>query len=358
VLNEIEARLFRNLHPLRLEVGCGRHVLLGPNGAGKTSLLEAIYLLATTRSFRTARPAEAIRHGEKSFLIALRTEHGDQLEMSIDGSERKRRRNGKAADLAAYIATLPVVSWTSADLEILLGAPASRRRLLDRGVLGRRPAAIATISGYRQALDAKRGLLQKDRFAPAELEPWNLLLAGFAADLAAERQIFVAGLGHALRELAEKSDLGLPPLELEYRPSPAKALLGKEALFAAFEASIRSETAQRQPLIGPQRDELEIRFGGKPLRQVASAGERKALSLMLTLAQGRLLQAQGRNPVYLLDDLDAELDRERRRRIWRLVEPSADTPTQVFATSNRPEIWPASEVDFRWSCTEGRIEPG
>lgn len=360
MLREIEARNFRNLDPLRLRVEReglegGRHVLIGPNGAGKTSLLEAIYLLATTRSFRTSRPAEAIRHGERGFFLRLESAGGDGLELSLEGGERQRRKNGKAAELGAYIGTLPVVAWTSADLEILLGAPASRRRLLDRGVLGRRPAALATLSGYRQALDEKRGLLQQERFSPAELEPWNQLMATFGAELARERQLFVAELGAALAELAAESDLGLPPLEVAYRPSPAKALHGSEALFAAFESAGRAEAAQRQPLVGPQRDELEIRFGGRPIRQVASAGERKALSLMLTLAQGRVMERQGRRPIYLLDDMDAELDRERRRRIWRLLENAPEKPVQVFATSNRPEIWPASEVDFRWACESGRM---
>src|SRR5690606_34770277 len=121
----------------------------------------------------------------------------------------------------------------------------------------------------------------------------------------------------------------------------------------AFESAARAEAAQRQPLSGPQRDELEIRFGGKPIRQVASAGERKALSLMLALAQGRVIEKQQRRPVYLLDDLDAELDRERRRRLWKLLESTPERPLQVFATSNRPEIWPVAEVDFRWACENG-----
>lgn len=358
MLREIEARSFRNLEPLRLEVRPGRHVLLGPNGAGKTSLLEAIYLLATTRSFRTARPAETIRHGATGFYLRLATAAGDELEMAIEGSERRRRKNGKTAELPAYLSTLPLVAWTSADLEILVGPPAGRRRLLDRGVIGRRPGAITTLSSYRQALDEKRGLLQRGTFGPSELSPWNELLAGFGAELQAERARFVAELAGALSGLAERSDLGLAPLEIEYLPSPAGALRGKEALLQAFEEKARAEALQRQPLIGPQRDDLEIRFGGKPVRQVASAGERKALSLMLALAQGQVLREQGHPPIYLLDDLDAELDRERRRQLWRLLEPSAEAPIQVLATSNRPEIWPAAEVDFRWACAGGRIVPG
>jgi DNA replication and repair protein RecF len=355
VLRGIAARNFRNLEPLRLEVREGRHLLLGPNGAGKTSLLEAIYLAATTRSFRTARPAEAIRHGERDFFLRLETGAGDRLELAAEGGERRRRKNGKAAELAGWLSTLPLVAWTGADLEVLIGAPASRRRLLDRGVIGRRPASLAVIAGYRQALEEKRGLLQQERFAAAELEPWNQLLATYGAELAAERQLFVAELSAALAELSARSELGLPPLSLSYKPSPAGALLGAEAFYSALAGAGRSEAAQRQPLVGSQRDEIEIRFGGQPLRQVASAGERKALSLLLSLAQGRVLEKQGKRPVYLLDDFDAELDRERRRRLWRLLGPGPEGPLQVFASSNRPEIWPASEVDFRWACESGRI---
>lgn len=124
---------------------------------------------------------------------------------------------------------------------------------------------------------------------------------------------------------------------------------------AAIEEELRSvagrERAQQQVLVGPHRDELAIRWGGHEVRRVASAGERKALGLLLLAAQGRILASGGRLPVYLLDDVDTELDRRRLESLWRVFGTSG----QLFATSNRPQIWDRIQVAGRLRLTAGSV---
>lgn len=358
MLTHLSVTGFRNLEPLEVELGPGRHLILGGNGAGKTSLLEAVYLLATTRSFRTPRVAECARHGTSAFRLAGETSERRRLEIFLEDGQRERRVNGDRTSLAEHLEALPVISWTVADGEVLTGPPEERRRFMDRGVLGLRPAALEVISRYRHALDGKKELLKQHRVDPVQLGVWNDLQAQSAAELAALRGAYVERLAVQTRELLAEADLGLPELTLAYRPSPAEAVDGADALRRALEASRPKEVELQQPLLGPQRDDLAIRWRdaegkSRALRRIASAGERKALGLALLLAHGRVLQSQDVEPVVLLDDVDVELDPERLGRLWTLTGPHR----QVLVTSARPAVWEALAADHRWQVQAGRVAP-
>ncbi len=323
---------------------------MGDNGVGKTSLLEALYVLATTKSFRAGRLADCRRHGEEGFLLGGETGASPRstLEVGLDSQGSIRRLNGGSSSLAEHLAVLPVVSWTATDLEWVAGTPAARRRLLDRGVVGSRPGAIRVLARYRRALEQKRRLLAG---SGAGLGPWNEVLAEAADELIRLRAAHAEGLGAALDRLLEESRLDLPPLSIRYRPSPAEGGGGVEATLAAIEAARAGELERRAPLVGPHRDELEIRWGDHPARRVASAGERKLLGLAITAARARLLRDESRPPVLLLDDLDAELDRRRLAGAWAFFEPFP----QVFAASNRASVWEPYGVESSWILTCGKL---
>lgn len=359
MLARLEARGFRNLGPLVWEPGPGHHLVVGDNGAGKTGLLEAAYLLATTRSFRAARIAEAIRHGDAGFALAAEVEGVQRTRLEVDcsrGAEGGRRRavNGRRGSLAEHLAVLPVVSWTAADGELLAGPPAARRRFLDRGVVAARPSAIDVLARCRQATTAKRHLLlRRGGDAPTGLEAWNAVLAGAAAELVGQRAAHVEALAGVFARLAAEA---LPAaLTLRYRPSPPEALEGRAAIAAALDAALPRERLAARLLVGPQRDELEVRWDGHPVRAVASAGERKALGLLLVAAQAEVLATRRRAPLVLLDDADAELDRGRLEAVWRAFAGCE----QLVATSSRPAAWSAvtgpGGLARRWRCAAGEV---
>lgn len=359
MLTQLSATSFRNLEPLDFELGPGRHLVLGPNGAGKTSLLEAIYLLATTRSFRTPRVAECARHGESSFRLVGETAERRRLEVFLDEGRRERRVNGDRASLSEHLASLPVISWTASDGEVLTGAPEERRRFMDRGVLGQRPTALDVISRYRHALDGKKELLKGRRVDPLQLGVWNDLQAAAAAELCGLRAAYVELLSTRLDEVLDDADLELPEIRLDYRPSPSEATEGTESVRQALEQARPKEVELQQPLLGPQRDDLSIRWRDsegrfRAIKRIASAGERKALGLALLLAHGRVLAAAGVEPLVLLDDVDVELDPERLARIWTLTGKHS----QVLVTSARPAVWEMLETDQSWRVASGHVKPG
>lgn len=313
----------------------GALLLLGDNGAGKTSLLEALYLLATTRSFRAAQTGVCVRRGSAGFYAAgvVGSQPERRLEVAQEGASRWRRLDGKRPPIADHLAVLPTLAWSSADGDIVGGAPSARRRFLDRGLVHLRPAVLGELGRYERALAEKRALLAR---GGAGLEPWNELLARHGAPVARARAELAGELAAELERLWQAAALDRPAVELRYRPSPAADAADETALAAALALARGEERRRRQARVGPHRDDFELAWDGGAARQVASAGERKALGLLLLVALARRLAASGRPPLLLVDDADAELD---PRRLAALVPLLVAFP-QVLLSSNRPGVWP------------------
>jgi len=308
-------------------------------------------VLATTRSFRTSQIADCARHGAGSFHVQgeVESDRRTTLEVGWMDGQRLRALNGKVTPLADHLAVLPVVAWTAAaEAEVLVGAPKARRRFMDRGVVGMRPSALEVLGRYREALRQKRGLLLGDG---AGIEIWNEMLAATAADVIAQRHRYLELLKVQLGRVIEISGLPFPPVELRYLPSPANGRDGQESIAAGLDRIADRERRRQAPLLGPHRDELEILWGGHEIRRVASAGERKALSLMLVAAHGRVMEEAGRSPLYLLDDMDAELAPPTVAAVWDVLKGEG----QLFATSNRPQVWLTLEVGTVWEMERGEL---
>jgi DNA replication and repair protein RecF len=323
------------------------------NGAGKTSLLEAIYLLATTRSFRTSQLQDCARHGTGEFHLQAEVETGQRVRIEVGwgATGRHRSLNGSPTSLVEHLRVLPVVAWTAEDREILSGPPERRRRFLDQGIVGCHPTALEVLAKFRRTLAQKRQLLLGD---DRGLSSWNELFADAAADLMRMRREYVEALSSTLAEILAAAELDLPELEIEYRPSLRVAVDGVEEILEELVKISADERRERRPLVGPQRDEVRIAWGTHNVRKVGSAGERKVLGLLLTAARGRVLSRFDRSPIYLLDDADSELDEGRLRGVW----PVFAAAPQVFISSSRPGIWSMIPEARRWRLEGGRIGLG
>lgn len=355
MLQRLTLRDFRNFSQLTFEPGPGARLLLGPNGAGKTTVLEAVYLLSTTRSFRTAQLGDCCRHGAAGFHLGGDAGDTGRAHLEVGwarGGARHRRLDGRESALAEHLAVQPVLAWTAAESALLAGPPAVRRRFLDRALIAWRPASFATLARYGKALAAKRALLAAgERLG---LDAWNELLAREGAALAAGRSELVEALRQELTPLIAEAGFADFGLAVTYRPNPESALEGETALHAALVDATEREIRRGLPLLGPHRDEIEIRMEEHEARRVASAGERKALGLLLLAAQARLLARRGRRPLLLLDDADTELDAARLAAVWRPLAASE----QILATSNRPEVWASLALSGSYRVEAGTVIAG
>ena len=327
-------------------------------------MLEAVYAVATTKSFRAAQVADCRRHGSDGFHLAAEVEGDVRAKLELGWhlgpsgeGERLRAVNGSEVPLAEHLGVLPVVAWTAADAEVVTGTPALRRKLLDRGVVGLRPAALSALSRYRRAMRQKRELLSAPgRIDSTELASWNAVAAAAAAEVIALRNAYAGKLSEGFAAVLAESGLAFPEIALRYRPSPAVDP-GQEgealttAVLGRFERAADGERRRGVPLVGPHRDDLEISWDGHAVRATISAGERKSLSLLLSAAHGRLLTAAGSEPTYLLDDLDAELAEATLARLWAVFSGAR----QLLAASNRPTVWEGLEATRRTAVEEGRL---
>jgi DNA replication and repair protein RecF len=322
-----------------LDVGAGVTVLVGPNAQGKTNLLEAINRAATGGSHRVATDAPLVRAGTDVGVIRieLATDEGRRrtLELEVGSGRRTRTRvDGQDVRRAAdTLGVLRVVLFAPEDVAIVRGDPAERRRFLDDLLSQRRPAFAAARAEYDRALRQRNQLLKQARGLPpaaretatATLDVWTDQLVHHGTQVVAARIAAVRALAGptdaAYRDLADRPE----PIGLTYRSSagelpgddgPVPDPAGVAAALRRALAEVRGDELQRgMTLVGPHRDDLELTIGMLPARGYASHGEAWSLALALKLATYEVLAEVGDRPIVLLDDVFAELDTTRRRRL-------------------------------------------
>lgn len=341
LLESVEVHNFRNLTGTVLPAE-ELNILIGENGHGKTNWLEAIYLLSAAKSFKTAKPEEIIRFGEGMAIVRGTVRQSRNihrgLQVAIQGKTKSIAVNGKKEPLADYLGQLHAVVFNADQLETVRGLPEHRRRFLDAGITSLHPPFVQTFSDYGRVIRQKNSLLQTARdgdYSPEKtaelLAPWNEQLIALANRIYKGRLRFVKRLNDAL----EKKLFGREEVAVRY----VSALEGKgdhsdyEALLAErLILRIRAELAAGHSLIGPHRDDLEIMSDGHDIRKYGSAGQQRSALLLLLLANIAVyFSTRGEYPLFLLDDIDAELD---YRRIGNLLE-FLQGKTQTFATTSK-----------------------
>ncbi len=344
LLESIEVHNFRNLGG-EIFWGEGLNVISGDNGQGKTNWLEAIYLLATTKSFRTQRPQEAIRFGENLSVVRGRVARAQDvhrdLQVTIQGSSKTLSLNGKRESVASYLSQLHVVPFTADELEVVRGGPEARRRFLDRGVVSLHHSYVQTLADYQRVIKQKNRLLQDISESETNtdnarelIEPWNEQLISLGAAIHRARLDYVGRLGGSLQQrLFEREEVTIryvSALEGKGDLEDYEALL-KERLRLRLSAEISSGYS----LIGPHRDDLEILFDGRDIRTYGSSGQQRSALILLDLAAISVYYSwHNEYPLFLMDDVDAELD---QKRIGHLLE-YLEGRTQTFITTSKNDL--------------------
>jgi DNA replication and repair protein RecF len=355
-LERLEIVDFRNHDAAVVELPAGVSVLVGPNGVGKTNLLEAIGYLATLGSHRVGQDTALIRAGAASAVIRAAVRRaGRRLLVDVElrpGSGVRGRVNGapvpRARDLLGVVrATV----FAPEDLGLIRGDPEERRRFLDTLATQRLPRYHGSRQDYDRVLRQRNTLLRSagGRLPPsalATLEVWDEKLASAGAEIWSERLRLVAALTPrvelAYQHLAGRDDL----VDVAYVSSVA-GNVGLDADPAKLAQALRErlvtdrarEVERGITLSGPHRDDLAMDLRGLPARTHASHGEAWSLALALRLGSHRLLAEEGEEPVLLMDDVFAELDRQRRDRVAEAAGAAEQTiVTAAVAEELPPEL--------------------
>jgi DNA replication and repair protein RecF len=326
----------RNLERVQIEPSPQINVVYGANGQGKTNLLEALYLGATTRSFRTSQIRECVRAGASEGIVKIDVRDGETRRTQTlgfrAGLRAARVDDQRAGSLAEYAAQTPVVVFCPADVGLSMGPSKERRKLLDRMILYTMPARLGALERYTKALRARQHLLETRGPRAPGLDEWEALVVRFGLEVMDARREAAAPLAAATeRAFAE---IGSPEHRATVRYAPSAPVT--EAAYAAKLRAGRERDARRKSSgVGPHRDDLEIEMAGRPARGFASQGQHRALALALKAAEMDVVSAsRGARPILLLDDVSSELDRERARALLDFLDRQEG---QVFLTTTRPE---------------------
>jgi DNA replication and repair protein RecF len=353
----IELVGFRNHASLTFAPEPGLNVLVGANGQGKTALLEAVHVLISGRSFRTAKLGDCLgwdAGGRASVSGELAT--GSQVrEVRLE----LHAREGGVEVRGALCPWAGAVSFAATDLALLAGGPHLRRAYLDAATAKLVPAHADTCRRYRLALQQRTRLLgdlagRVD--AERLLAPWDEQLAALGSELMHRRLETLAFVGDAVREIHRALAPGAAGVLLSYEPSVAPGAdrgTTRAALGAALAAARAGDLRRGLTRVGPHRDDVAVRLGRADARVAASRGEQRLLAVALRLAEALVLRRRLADPpVLLLDDILSELDREAGDCLQAWL--GACGQVMYTATDAQPA---AGAVGTAWRLHAGRVDP-
>ncbi len=359
-VESLKIRGFRNIAILDLPLVPNINVISGDNGQGKTSVLEAIYLLATTRSFRTEKPIEACKADAATTRVdAVFTDGTAPRNQRYVVHENKRGffvEDKRVSKFSSYALQTPVVVFHPGDLTLVSGAASERRTLLDRIAFFLDPLVADERTRYAKAQRGRQALLER-RASPPELDVFEALMAQSGVYLSRARTLAARALrDELLPTFASVSPRALA-IGVQYQP-------GGTQDSDEFRTELRQRRArdlQRgTATFGPHRDDLELTLDDRTARKHASQGQQRLLTLAIKVAELACVRnARGLHPILLLDDVSSELDPERTGAVYDVVRQA---PSQVVVTTTRPELFDTSSLskgarrDFRLAA--GKLVSG
>ena len=353
-LAHLRLRDFRNYARLDVDFSPGFHLLLGDNAQGKTNILEAVYLMATLRSFRGVGGAQMIRHGQKGYFVGGNVigqgEH--EIKMYWSARERNLSLDGRPVKkLTDYLGALRTVVFCTEDLQLVKGTARARRRFMDLLLAQTQPGYLPLLQRYMHTVRARNVLLKQRAVDEAALDSFSQELVKLGEDIIRARRELAPKFSPLARLAYRRISNDAEELRIEYQPSV------KEDFAVELVQSRSRERTYRSTLVGPHRDDLQLLLNEKSASQFGSEGQKRTLAIALKMAQAEFLAGiHGSPPILLIDDVMGELDVKRRSGFLPLLEQARKTSGQVFMTCT-DENWP-SELGKdlqRWEVVRGTL---
>lgn len=339
-------RNFRNYIDAEVRFAPGLNVIYGDNAQGKTNILEAIYLVATGRSFRTQHLGELIRSGESFFFIEaeiFKDNVVQTIQLSFDGQNRKLQMGANVySSFHPLLGILPAVLYTPYDIELIAGSPNERRRFLNLHLAQSDPLYVHHLTRFWRAMKQRNCLLRSRQ--PESLDCWEIEMAQSAGYIVKARGQMIDELKEPLNAQSQRLTTKNEKHELHFHHSQNKSYLEQ------LKKSRPREMELGLTLHGPHRDDLSLLIDQKPARLFASEGQKKTAIAALRLAEWERLSKRIGAPALMgIDDLGLHLDETRQE----LLKTALGTLGQVFITTPQL-IDPKGHVIH---IENGKIEP-
>jgi len=351
----LKLRNFRNYARLDVDFKPGLTLFIGNNAQGKTNILEAIYLLATLKSFRGAAVSEMIRYSQNGFFIAANIVSDINHEIKIYSSHPERRislDNHTVKRVSEIYGIVKAVVFSSEDRFLIQGSAKQRRRYLDYMLANTESGYLDILQNYSKALRARNIILKQPSIDFGLLESFTSQVVQLGNKLIKYRQELVKNISPVIEESYRKISAGADNISIEYKPSVKKD-------FALELANCRErEIALQTTIIGPHRDDVAIYINDRLAISFASEGQVRSIAVAMKLAQAEYISNRvGIPPILLVDDIMGELDKNRRIAFLPLLQRSNYLRSQVFMTCTE-QTWPDELINQMevWRVSAGTLE--
>jgi DNA replication and repair protein RecF len=333
---------FRNYKSLNIKLNQKINIFVGKNAQGKTNLLEAIYMCATGRSFRTNRDKEIINlNKNESYIGAKIKTNGIEkfIEVKMERNKPKRIRVNKVElkNFRDLYSGLNVVVFSPDDLRLVKEGPFERRNFLDTSISQIKPVYKHNINRYNKILFQRNNLLKSNRSKPDIinlLEIFDIQLVKIGTEIIILRNQFINKLSDSVNEIHKKLTFEKEELNLSYISNidfdgKDKANIEKKFL-EKLRKNVNKDLVTGTTEIGPHRDDIDIKINNTDARFFASQGQQRTIVLSIKLSEVEIIKFErGVYPVLLLDDVFSELDEERRGYLTKSIN---DMQTIITST--------------------------
>ena len=374
---------FRNYESVDIEFSSGVNLIYGPNGQGKTNLVEALNFFAALDSHRVAGHTPLIKQGKSTAIISLELAHENrdlllEYEINTDSSNRARLNKSELAKPKDILGYLNSVIFAPEDLDIVKRDPSNRRAFLDQLIVQFNPRMHGVYADYDRVLKQRNTLLKSARATGTKgdslstLDAWDQALIKNGTEIIAARVAITEKLSPPLvtnyqniaksnnepsmfirSSVVESGKLDQDDLETQ----DALDTTNKEQISGLFQQKLslvrQKELERGITLVGPHRDDLQLNLGSLPAKGYASHGESWSYALSLKLASLEILKSESKlgDPILILDDVFAELDKDRREKLSDLVQQNE----QVLITAAVIEDVPGNLLANKFEVESGKV---
>ncbi|MBN2087748.1 DNA replication/repair protein RecF [Candidatus Peregrinibacteria bacterium] len=348
-ISHIKIKGFRNLKPLELKIDKDKDVFafIGSNGHGKTNLLEAIYLCALSKSFRTRTNSDLVNF-EVDFCkieCAVDMEDPKILEIIVtkEPPQKVLKVNGVKRNASDFIGVLKAVFFSPDDLSEMAFAPKLRRRYLDVMLSQLDHEYLNILLRYQEVARQRNALLKKIREKLAKKEElifWDEQIADFGLSITQKRADLIIQLQDLINTMYKSISQTEDELKIIYQSNIGE-FDDKQSFLLKMTQNIDRDIATGTTQLGPHRDDLQFLINGHDMVYFASRGEWRSLVLALKFAEIQLIENKtGEKPILLLDDVFSELDEIRQKYLFEAIKG-----TQTFITTTHKEFLDGLDVE-------------
>ncbi len=341
-IEKIELKNFRNYNDLELGFNKNVNLILGNNAQGKTNLLEAIYISAIGRSFRTSHDSDLIRFSEQNSFIKVYAKK-DYLDTSVEiilidkgksGSltEKYIKKDKKSISRSSELLNnILIVIFSPEDLKIVKDEPDKRRKFIDRELSQISAKYFSTYSSYKKALIQRNAFLKEEPYDHEVLDILDSQLSKYGSDVMIMRSEFVEKISSISSNIHAGITGNSEKLEITYQPCIKLAENQEKVFYESLKKAFSSDSRNRTTTIGPHRDDISFFVNGIDMRSFGSQGQQRTCALSLKLAELTLIKEEtGEDAILLLDDVMSELDFSRQEYLIDTMKSN-----QLFITTTQ-----------------------